>query len=91
MLSHLQEHGGQQQYGQMCVSRGHCSPNAQLWIESIIQTREAKKNKKGRNKQNRFNLKFGVKPMSAASLYEDMQDTEIDATRLGNPNVRTLR
>ena len=50
-----------------------------------------KRTKKEETNSTKFNLKFGMKPISAASLYKDMQKAEIDATCIENLDVRTLQ
>lgn len=60
-------------------------------LSLLYKPERLKRTKKEETNSIRFNLKFGVKPMSAASLYEDMQETEIDAARIENPDVRTLQ
>ena len=46
-----------------------------------------KRPKKEEINSSRFKLKFGVKQASAASLYEDVQEMEIDAAGIENPDV----
>lgn len=47
--------------------------------------------KKGETNNVRFNLKYGLKPMSAATLYEDMQVTDIDSARIEKADAKTLK
>jgi hypothetical protein len=38
----------------------------------------------------RFRKKFGISPITASFIYEDMQKTTIDEARIENPNEKTL-
>jgi hypothetical protein len=38
----------------------------------------------------RFNLKFGVQPITACMLYEDLQKTALPSARIYNPDDTTL-
>ena len=39
----------------------------------------------------RFTLKFGIQPVTACTVYEDLQKTTIDASRISNPDATTLK
>ena len=39
----------------------------------------------------RFGLKFGIQPVTACTLYEDLQKTSVDASRIDNPDDTSLK
>ena len=39
----------------------------------------------------RFNIKFGIQPVTACTVYEDLQKTNIDASRIDSPDDTTLK